>query len=109
MPTYRPTNSGMQTKGTLWAGFDPMTSGIVAGVFMVSVMATFAAISVLKCSWLFALPVLFVLPNAALLSVLLLLVMGKPPGYLRDWVESRILERKEAEAPWTEEPPPIDP
>lgn len=109
MPTYRPTNAGLQTKGTLWAGFDPMTSGIVAGVFMVSVMATFAAISVLKCSWLFVVPVLFVLPNAALLSVVLLLVMGKPPGYLRDWFESRILERKETGIAGGEELPPLEP
>jgi hypothetical protein len=108
MPTYRPTNAGLQTKGTLWAGFDPTTSGIVAGVFMVSVMATFAAISVLKFSWLFAVPVLFVLPNVALLSVVVLLVMGKPPGYLRDWFESRILERKETGLNWAEELPPLD-
>ena len=109
MPTYRPTNAGLQTKGTLWAGFDPMTSGIVAGVFMVSVMATFAAISVLKCSWMFAVPVLFVLPNVALLAVVFLLIMGKPPGYLRDWFESRILERREAALPQLVEPPPFDP
>ena len=109
MPTYRPTNAGLQTKGTLWAGFDPMTSGIVAGVFMVSVMATFAAISVLKCSWMFAVPVLFVLPNVALLSVVFLLIMGKPPGYLRDWFESRILGRKEAALPQLADLPPFDP
>jgi hypothetical protein len=109
MPTYRPTNAGLQTKGTLWAGFDPMTSGIVAGVFMVSVMATFAAISVLKCSWMFAVPVLFVLPNVALLAVVFLLIMGKPPGYLRDWFESRILERREASLPQLVELPHFDP
>ena len=109
MPTYRPTNAGLQTKGTLWGGFDPMTSGIVAGVFMVSMMATFAAISALKCSWMFAVPVLFVLPNVALLSVVFFLVMGKPPGYLRDWFESRILSRREASLPQLVEPPPFDP
>jgi hypothetical protein len=109
MPTYRPTNAGLQTKGTLWAGFDPMTSGVVAGVFMVSVMATFAAISVLKCSWLFAVPVLFALPNGTLLSVIFLLIMGKPPGHLRDWFESRILERKETDLTRLAELPPFDP
>ena len=109
MPTYRPTNSGMQTKGTLWGGFDPMTSGIIAGVFMVSVMATFAAISVLKLSWMFAIPVLFVVPNGALLAVVFLLIMGKPPGYLRDWFESRILERTQADLTRLAEPPPFDP
>jgi len=109
MPTYRPTNAGLQTKGTLWAGFDPMTSGIVAGVFMVSVMMTFASISVLKLSWLFAVPVLFALPNVALLSVVFFLIMGKPPGYLRDWFESRILERTEANLTRFTEPPAFDP
>ncbi len=108
MPTYRPTNAGLQTKGTLWAGFDPMTSGVVAGVFMVSVMATFAAIAVVKCSWLFAVPVLFVLPNVALLSVVLMLVMGKPPGYLRDWFESRIMERTEIGMSTENEQPPFE-
>ena len=90
MPTYRPTNSGLQTKGTLLAGFDPATSAVVAGVFMVSIMVTFAAISVLKVAWFVALPVCFLIPNAALLSVIFFLIMGKPPGYLRDWLESRV-------------------
>jgi hypothetical protein len=85
-----------------------MTSGVVAGVFMVSVMATFAAISVLKCSWLIAVPFLFVLPNVVLLSIIFLLIMGKPPGYLRDWFESRILARRETALPFLMDLPPFD-
>ncbi len=108
MPTYRTTNAGLQTKGTLWAGFDPMTSGIVAGVFMVSVMATFAAISVLKLNWLFVVPVLFVAPNGVLLAVVFLLIVGKPAGYLKDWFESRILERTVSDLTLLQEPTPID-
>ena len=82
---------------------------VESGVFMVSVMATFAAISVLKCSWMFAVPVLFVFPNVALLAVVFLLIMGKPPGYLRDWFESRILERKETALPYLVDLPPFEP
>lgn len=108
MPTYRPTNAGLQTKGTLWGGFDPVTSGIIAGVFMFSVMGTFAAIAVLKLSWVFVVPVVFVLPNAGLLSVIFLLIMGKPPGYLRDWCESRILEQTQADLTRLAEPPPFE-
>lgn len=95
MPTYRPTNSGLQTKGTLWAGFDPTISSLVAGVFMVSVMLTFGAISVFKLSWLFAVPVCFLLPNLLLLAVIFGLILGKPPRYFRDWCESRVLGRTE--------------
>jgi hypothetical protein len=97
MPTYRPTNAGLQTKGTLWAGFDPSTSAVVAGVFMASVMVTFATISALKLSWLLAVPVFFVLPNAVLLSAVFFLILGKPPRYLRDWAESRLLDRTEVD------------
>jgi hypothetical protein len=93
MPIQRPTNSGLQTRGTLWAGFDPTTSSLVAGVFMVSVMFTFGAISVLKVSWVFAVPVCFLLPNLLLLTVIFALVLGKPPRHLRDWLDSRVLER----------------
>jgi hypothetical protein len=95
MPTYRPTNAGLQTKGTLWAGFDPSTSALIAGVFMASVMVTFATISALKLSWLIAVPLFFVAPNAVLLATVFFLIMGKPPRYLRDWAESRILGRTE--------------
>lgn len=108
MPVYRPTNVGLQTRGTLWAGFDPSTSAVVAGVFMASVMITFATISALKISWLLAVPVFFVLPNALLLSAVFFLVMGKPPRYLRDWVESRILGRTEVNFPQMAEPEPPD-
>ena len=110
MPTYRPTNAGLQTKGTLWAGFDPSTSAVVAGVFMASVMITFATISALKLSWLLAVPVFFVLPNAALLSAVFFLILGKPPRYLRDWVESRLLGRTEVDLTRLAEmePPEID-
>ena len=93
MPTYRPTNSGLQTKGTLWAGFDPTISSLVAGVFMVSVMFTFAAISVFNLSWLFAVPVCFLLPNLLLLAVVFGLILGKPPRYFLDWLDSRVLGR----------------
>lgn len=91
MPTYRPTNSGLQTKGTLWGGFDPTISSLVAGVFMLTVMATFGAISVVKLSWLYAVPVCFLLPNLLLLGVIFTLILGKPPRYLRDWFDSRVL------------------
>ena len=93
MPTYRSTDSGLQTKGTLWAGFDPMVSSLIAGGFMVTVMVTFATITVLKLSWLLVVPVFFVLPNLGLLSVVLFLIMGKPPRYLADWADSRLLGR----------------
>ena len=97
MPIYRPTNSGLQTKGTLWGGFDPAVSSIVAGVFMVSVMFTFGAISVLKVSWTMAVPACFLLPNAVLFAVIFSLIMGKPPRYLLDWLDSRILGRAEVD------------
>ena len=97
MPTYRPTNSGLQTKGTLWAGFDPTVSSLVAGVFMVSVMSTFAAISVFRISWLFAVPVCFLLPNLLLLAVVFGLILGKPRRYFLDWLDSRVLGRTEAD------------
>jgi len=95
MPNYRPTNAGLQTKGTLWAGFDPSTSAVIAGVFMASVMITFATISALKLSWLIAVPLFFLLPNALLLATVFFLIVGKPPRYLRDWAESRLLGRCE--------------
>ena len=95
MPTYRSTNSGLQTKGTLWAGFDPAVSAIIAGVFMVSVMLTFATISVLHLPWMLVVPVFFLLPNFLLLCVVFFLIMGKPPRHLRDWADSRLTGRTE--------------
>ncbi len=65
---------------------------------MVSVMVTFGTVSVLKFPWLIALPGFFLLPNGVLLAVLFFLVMGRPPRYLRDWFESRVLGRTEVEA-----------
>jgi len=97
MPVYRPTNAGVQTKGTLWAGFDPNTSAAIAGVFLGSVMFTFAAIAKGKMPWALAVPGLFLLPNVLLLSIVFFLILGKPPRYLRDWAESRILARTEVD------------
>jgi hypothetical protein len=104
MATYRTTNSGLQTKGTLWAGFDPVVSSIVAGVFMVTVMATFATITVLHLSWMLVLPFCFVLPNLLMLVVVFYLIMGKPPRYLADWVDARILQRDEVRCEQLTEP-----
>lgn len=94
---YRATNAGLQTKGTLWAGFDPTVSSVVAGVFMVSVMLTFAAISVLKVAWTVAVPSCFLAPNLVLLAGIFGLVVGKPPRHLLDWLDSRVLGRTEVE------------
>ncbi|MFI5337711.1 MAG: hypothetical protein ACHQ5A_13060 [Opitutales bacterium] len=108
MPTYRSTNSGLQTKGTLWAGFDPLVSAIIAGVFMVSVMLTFGTISVLHLSWMLVVPVFFLLPNFLLLGVVFFLIMGKPPRYLPDWADSRILGRTAVHLGDIREPEPFD-
>lgn len=97
MPVYRATNAGLQTKGTLWAGFDPTVSSVVAGVFMISVMFTFAAISVLKMAWTMAVVGFFLAPNLLLLAAIFGLVVGKPPRYLLDWLDSRVLGRTEVE------------
>jgi len=67
-------------------------------------MATFAAISVFKLSWMVAIPACFVLPNAVLLLVIFSLVMGKPPRYLLDWLDSRVLGRTEADLTQLGEP-----
>ncbi len=110
MPTYRSTNSGLQTKGTLWAGFDPLVSAIIAGVFLITVMVTFATITVLSVPWIIVLPLFFLLPNFLLLGVVFFLIMGKPPRYLADWADSRLLRR--TEVPWPgggSEPEPFDP
>lgn len=98
----------MQTKGTLWAGFDPATSTVVAGVFMASVMVTFATISALRVSWLLAVPLFFVLPNVLLLAAVFFLIIGKPPRYLRDWAESRILDRTQVELTAVAEPESLE-
>ena len=108
MPTYRQTNAGMQTKGTLFAGFDPATTSILAGVFMLSVMATFASIAVLKMAWWFPVLFFFALPNLAILCVVFFLIMGKPPGYVRDWADSKILGRAEVNGAAVSEPTTFD-
>lgn len=97
MPVYRVTNAGLQTKGSLWAGFDPTVSSVVAGVFMVSVMLTFAAISALKVSWTMAVPACFIAPNLLLFAGIYGLMVGKPPRYLMDWLDSRVLGRTEVD------------
>lgn len=93
MPTYRPTNAGLQTKGTLWGMFDPTTTAVLAGVFMGTVIFTFASISALKVNWVFATIVFFALPNTITLAAIFFLIMGKPPRYLLDWCDSCILRR----------------
>lgn len=108
MPTYRPTNSGLQSKGTLWAGFDPTVSAIIAGVFMLTMIATFVGITVLHVSWMLVVPVLFVLPNVLLLAAVFLLIMGKPPRYLADWADSRLLGRGEVRCRNMSEPEPFN-
>jgi len=108
MPAYRSTNSGLQTKGTLWAGFDPTVSALIMGVFMVSVMVTFGCIGVLHAPWLLAVPVCFLAPNVLLLGTVFLLIMGKPPRYLADWIESRLLARTEVRLGDIVAPEPFD-
>jgi hypothetical protein len=108
MPTYRPTNAGLQTKGTLFGGFDPTVSTILAGCFMGNVMLTFGSISALHTPWYIVVPFFFILPNAVLVSVVFFLIMGKPKRYLRDWFESRLLGRSEVDLNDIAEPPRID-
>lgn len=93
MPTFRPTNAGLQTKGTLWGNFDPQTTTIVAGVFGATVMCTYGAIAGLRLAWYFAVGAFFVLPNAILLFVVFALIQGRPRGYLRDWLATFVFGR----------------
>ncbi|WP_342751199.1 hypothetical protein OH491_27585 (plasmid) [Termitidicoccus mucosus] len=71
MPTYRPTNAGHQTKGTLWGGFSPAQLAALTGVFMGAVMLTFVSIIVMKINIWLAVIFIFLLPNTLLLLVIL--------------------------------------
>ncbi|WP_145929159.1 hypothetical protein [Termitidicoccus mucosus] len=108
MPTYRPTNAGHQTKGTLWGGFSPAQLAALTGVFMGAVMLTFVSIIVMKINIWLAVIFIFLLPNTLLLLVIFTLIMGKPKRYLRDWLESRIVGRTTVQLGKISEPSPID-
>lgn len=108
MPTYRPTNAGLQTKGSLLGGFDPATTAILSGVFLGSVLTTFGSISMLHASWYIIVPCFLLAPNLAVLFVLFTLVIGKPKRYLRDWFESRVLGLTEVNASNIHEPVRLD-
>ncbi len=77
----------------------------MAGVFLVSVMVTFASISALKLSWVVAVGLFFLVPNGLMLAVVFGLVMGKPPKYVRDWAESRLLGKTRLNLEGMAEPP----
>jgi hypothetical protein len=110
MANNRTTNAGMQTKGVLLAGLDPMMATLFAGSFIVSMALTYGLVVRFHFSWIFSAFVFFVLPNGGLALVTMTLIIGKPPGYLRDWIESYLLGSDSVDASRLrplDPPPPV--
>lgn len=105
MPTYRPTNTGFQTKGKLSRFLEPASMSIVMGSFMASMFATFITMFVLSWSFLIVIPLCLLLPNAVSLYVVFFLIQGKPKGYLRDWLRTHVFGHTTATS-WKDDFPP---
>lgn len=86
-PALRPTHAEKDSKGE-WLGFEgrlalyPITS-VFGGIFLFSVLYSFKGASFLPTAPLCLTPGVFVT------FVVVILVNKKPPGYLRDWVDTK--------------------
>jgi hypothetical protein len=107
MPTYRPTNTGFETRGRFNRFFEPASMAIVMGVFIISVIVTFLAGFLMKIGLIFAVCVLFVLPNLASLLIVFFLIQGKPPRHLADVIRTHVKGHSAARA-WEDGLPPLD-
>lgn len=110
MANNRATNAGMQTKGVLLAGLDPLMATLFAGCFIVSMVFTYGLVVRFHVSWIFSTLIFFVIPNGGLALVTMTLIIGKPPGYLRDWIDSYFLGGDSVDAARLrplEPPPPV--
>lgn len=86
-PALRPTHAEKDSKGE-WLGFEgrlalyPIVS-LFAGIFVFSVMFSF------KGATFFPTAPLCLAPGAFVTFVVVTLVNKKPPGHLRDWVDTQ--------------------
>lgn len=85
MPNYRPTGTGLQTKGRFSKYFEPSSMGTVMIVFLMSMLFTYILVFMRGYSPVVVIPAVLIAPNAITLYVIFALVQGKPRGHLNDW------------------------
>lgn len=87
-PQLRPTHAEKDSRGE-WMGFEGRlalypAAGIFGGILLFSVLYSF------KHAPFFPTAPLCLIPGAFVTVIVLTLVNKKPPGYLRDWLDTKL-------------------